>query len=147
VNKEIRAGDWRRLYVLQHPFLVTVSLALALTGAMLLASPPLFDNTVIARALPSGLEYPWDTMLVLGGGSVLWGVWRLDARLEIVGLILQATALGVWAFVFTVETMAGRQIVSVLPVSLAGSVALGMSIRAFMLAAEPEVRAWNRRSS
>jgi hypothetical protein len=143
---QVRDGDWRRIYVLQHPILISIAVTMLLTGVLLSTSPPLFQHSVVARALPQGLEYPWDACLVLGSALILVGIWRLDSRFEASGAVLLAAALTIWVFVYVTETDHNGEVSVILAPALAGAVACGMALRAFTLVTAPEARPWLKRS-
>lgn len=138
---DIRDSDWRRLYLLQHPLAITVAAVLEATGVLLLFSPPLFAHSVVAQSLPSGLEYPWDLTLILGGSLMLTGFWRLNVRIEAAGAIMLCSALLVWVLVY-VSADAG---VSIISVALALAVASGLASRALIVLTAPEPSPWSRR--
>lgn len=140
----IRDSDWRRIYLLQHPLALTVATVLLLTGLLLLLSPPLFRHSVVATALPAGLEYPWDLTLIVGGTLMLAGFWKLNANFEAAGAIMLSSALFVWDFVY-VAGETGTP-VSLMPAALAAAVAIGFSFRALVVVSAPEAKPWSRRS-
>jgi hypothetical protein len=142
----VRDSDWRRIYVLQHPILISIAVTMLLTGVLLSMSPPLFQHTVVAKALPQGLEYPWDACLVLGSSLILVGIWKLDSRFEASGAVLLAAALVIWVFVYITEVPHDQEFSVVLAPALAGAVACGMALRAFTLVTAPEARPWLKRS-
>lgn len=139
----IRDSDWRRTYLLQHPLAITISLVLTVTGVLLLVSPPLFQASIVAQALPSGLEYPWDLSLVCGGGTMLLGFWRLNTSVEAAGEIWLSTAIFVWLLVY----VSGSGDVSVGAAALALAVAAGLLARAIVILTASESSPWMRRTS
>jgi peptidoglycan/LPS O-acetylase OafA/YrhL len=143
----IREGDWRRLYARQHPLALVMALGLAVTGVMLTLSPPLLSRTVVAQALPAGLEYPWDLALTFGGIGVLTGFWKLDNRLEAAGCILLAGCLAIWTVVYIAESSAETPVYGVIPIVLAILTSLGYALRGFALttADRDELPPWSRR--
>lgn len=146
MGNAIRSGDWRRLYARAHPLALTMAAGLGATGVLLILSPPLFANTIVARALPAGLEYPWNFALIAGGGLVGLSFWRLDSRLEAAGSALLAGCIGVWLVVYISEIPPSSPISGTIPVALGMFTTLGYAIRAFMLTtASQDEQPWSSR--
>lgn len=134
------SSDWRRLYALHHPLLLTLSSGLLIIGLMTLISPPLFAHTIIARALPVGLEYPWDISLMIGGASILYGAYSLNNKWEASGSILIATCLSIWEVVYLFTQAAD---VNFIPASLIFLIAVGFGLRAYILTFSDESPYWD----
>lgn len=146
MGNAIRTGDWRRLYARAHPLALTMAAGLGLTGLLLILSPPLFANTIVARALPAGLEYPWNFALIVGGALVGIAFWRLDSRFEAAGSALLSGCIAVWLVVYITEIPPTSPISGTIPVALGMLTTLGYAIRTFMLmTADKDEQPWTSR--
>lgn len=137
----VRTTDWRKLYILQHPLAVTLAAGAALAAAALAVMPGLLADTAIGAALPARLEYVWIAAWGGGGALSLAGYWRLAARFEVPGLVLQASAYGVYVLALADQRPASGLIGLV----LAGLLAGGMAGRALVILTRPEVMPWDQR--
>lgn len=137
----VRTSDWRKLYALQHPLAVTLAGGAALAAAILAAMPTLLADTAVGAAFPARLEYAWLAAWGGGGAMALAGYWRLAARLEAPGLILQATAY----VVYVVALADQRPVSGLVGLVLAALLGLGMAARAVVILTRPEVMPWDQR--
>lgn len=136
-----RPSDWRRIYLLQHPLAVTLAIGAVVIAFTMLTHPALLAETTLAGALPEGLEYAWIALFGIGGALCLAGYWRLSGRLEISGLIAQASCY--FAYVLVIVDQRGESGAILLCVT--AFLALGMTARAVVIITQPEVRPWARR--
>lgn len=140
----VRAGDDRRTYALDHPFLLSIAALAAISGAAYLVFPDVLSQSVIGQVLPLGLERVWALAYAVGGIFVIAGFYRLDARPEVLGLMVLAGCY--LAYSYAVFAWHG-----VAPGVVSGSVFIGLSagcaLRAYVLRFEPERAPWRRRTS
>lgn len=135
-------GDWRRLYVLQHPLAATLALGAVLATLVLALMPAVLADTAIGTQLPGPLEYLWLAAWGGGGALVLLGYWRLEARFEVPGLILSSVA-----YIDYVLALAGAHgKVGLIGIIIVGLVGGGMAGRAAVILTRPEVTPWDSRT-
>lgn len=137
----IRWVDRRDVYVRDHPVLMCLALAAALGGIAFLIVPDVMSRSALG-VLPGGSERCWSVLLAAGGALVANGMWTLDARREVAGLLLLAGCYAAYAYaIFAFRGFApGAASASV----FAGLTA-GFTLRAFILRFEPAWRPWARR--
>lgn len=139
----IRAGDVRRLYVLQHPWAMSSETTAAVAGVVLLLFPALMDDTTLGVAFPDAIEVAWLLAFAGGGLLALAGVMFLSSSLEVGGLVLLAVAYAVWAIAFPVVRGSGGLLACMLLTGMAS----GAGLRALLILTRPEIQPWKQRDS
>lgn len=142
-TRGVRVEDWRRLYILQHPLAVTLAIGSTIAASVLAAMPQTFAETAVSEAYPPGVRYAWLAVYGIGGFIASVGYWRLAARYEVPGLILQSTAYGTYVLALATQRPAAGLIGLVMASLLCG----GMFGRAIVLLTRPEAHPWEQRRS
>jgi hypothetical protein len=112
-------------------------------GLLFLVFPETWSSSAIGDALPFALERAWALLFLLGGLLVLAGMWRLDARFEVGGLLALAACYSTYFFALITERQLSAVVISA-PVFLA--LATGATARAIVLSYEPKGAPWRRRT-
>lgn len=75
----------RRLYRSQNSIWLWLGVAAVLGSVAYFIDSASAENSAAGRLLSGWIEVVYYTMLGLGGGIIFLGVWKLDARTEIIG--------------------------------------------------------------
>jgi hypothetical protein len=116
-NLELLSPRWR---FLSEPFEVWFGGAAAVTGATVQWSPKSRPQSLVAQLSP-WLVHAWGVLLIVGGVATVVARWRIGRwrpgtagtsvmapfRLEVVGMICLATALGVYSVAILANGRAG----------------------------------------
>lgn len=137
----VRASDVRRLYVLQHPFVMSSEAAAFLATVLLLARPDILHASSIGIAFPDAIAYGWLLTLGAGGACAIAGVVVLSSKLEAAGLVLLAVAYAVYALAFPGVRGTGGYLAA----CILGGMAFGAGGRALLIVTRPEVQPWRQR--
>lgn len=140
----VRRTDQRREYILGHLVLLSLSLGAALIGTICLIFPDALVESALGRALPGGSERVWALIYALSGASVVAGLWKLDARLEMSGCNLLAACFGSYGYAILAEN---GWVPGAIVAGLLFTLAAGFVSRAYVLRFEPGGRPWMRRRS
>lgn len=128
-----RVARIRRSYRV-WPVLVSIGIVAVLGGASYVAFPGVIDETVIGTELPFVIQRLWALEYLVGGTFLLVGVYRLDARWEVAGLLLVAGCYLSYSYALVAER-AGSSSSIALPVFF--GIGVGCVVRAFILRYEP----------
>jgi len=117
-----------------HPFLAAFCLAMALTGALVIALPESRSTSLTLTDLPEWIAYGWAAMCLAGGLVCFYGLWSCDARYEGAGLVaLAATQL--FSAMTSIAALGFQA--ALLGTVKNGGLAAGLIIRALLLARRP----------
>jgi len=130
----------RRAYLSAYPLVVSIATTAFIGGLAFLVFPQVLVEASIGKVLPDDFELLWAACYSLGGGLVLTGFWRVDARWEVAGLLTLAAMYLVNAYTIFVFRGVGTGMVSA---SIFTGLCVGMTLRAYVLRFEP-VRPWRR---
>lgn len=138
----IRWVDRRDAYVRDHPVLLSLTSSAALFGFVFVTIAPSVITSSALGVLPSGSERGWSLLLAVGGALVVNGMWTLDARREVVGLLLLAGCYAAYAYaIFAFRGFAP----GAASASIFAGATIGFTLRAALLRFEPKWRPWARR--
>lgn len=138
----MREGDERRRYLLEHPALLVIALCAALGGFAYLVVPEVLAQSSLGMVLPGSVERFWSITYGLGGGLVVYGMARMDARFEQLGLLLLAASYATYGYVIFQNRGVAAGVVAA---SVFLGLSLGCAARWYLLRYEPEVAPWRRR--
>lgn len=119
------------LYVREHPLALAFSLSMALTGLLVLAIPSVRATSPTVNVLPLWTASIWGIVLLLGGLSASYGLFRDRPDYESAGMALLASGQLV-AAVTTISAFGFEA--AVLGTVLRSGLAIGCMARAFHLA-------------
>lgn len=139
----IRRSDRRKAYLIGHPFLLACGASGAVAGPLFFLMPGSLSTAALGMALPGLIERLWALTFAIGGGAVLAGMFRLDARWEVAGLLALCATYVCQAYA-AVEVRGTSGLVIV---GLMSGPALGTLARAYILTYEPESAPWQGRRS
>lgn len=137
----MRWVDRRDAYVRDHPLLLSIAVAAALGGIAFVVVPEVMARSALG-VLPGGSERVWSILLAIGGALVANGMWSLDARREVAGLLLLAGCYAAYAYaIFAFRGFAP----GAASASVFAGLTVGLTLRAVILRFEPAWRPWARR--
>lgn len=138
----MRASDERRRYLIEHPVLLVIALCAAIGGLVYLVFPEPLAKSSLGMVLPGSIERLWALAYAAGGGLTVYGMAKMDARYEQLGLLELSACYATYGYVIFQNRGTAAGVV-------AASVFLGLSAgtlaRWYLLRYEPEVTPWRRR--
>lgn len=139
----IRKSDRRRLYIIDSiPWLLAAGTVM-LFALLLTVVPDLLSETAIASVLPWWAVRAWGIAMLAGPVMIFVGTWTLNARWDVAGDLTLAT----WAIIYSYAVFVVRgPRTGLVACSLFAAFTVLCVGRAFVLAYEPKVQQWRRRT-
>lgn len=129
IYRVLARSDWP--YVLSHPLLLVIGLFAVLSGALLGMSPRFMDNSSLGLFLPPVWQAMWPATHALGGLSLVYGAATRRPHFEAAGCVFLVCTFSCQCLaVLVVRNFDSGFVAS----ATLGSVAVGLAVRAYLLA-------------